>query len=129
MQDRTVVFAPADTNYEMRLEARGSLEGARVGVILKGLIRAIPRKVWTVPSGGNFIDPIFGPPRRIQGRIRYLDDQMMVIQCGAPIIVALPPDPTIYDLPRGPLTVGVMANVAVMPDATFELVEELALKT
>src|SRR2546423_4851241 len=123
MQDRTVVFAPVDTNYELRLEARGSLEGARVGVVLKGLIRALPRKIWTVPSGGNFIEPIFGPPRRIQGRIRYMDDQAMVLQCGTPIIVGLPADPNVYALPAGPLSIGMLAHVALLPDATFELVE------
>src|SRR5256885_10334432 len=119
MQDRTVVFAPVDTNYEMRLEARGSLEGARVGVVLNGLIRALPRKIWTVPSGGNFIEPIFGPPRRIQGRIRYLDELTMVIQCGTPIIVSLPADPNAYALPEGPLAVGMLANVSLLPDAPF----------
>src|SRR5438874_1696344 len=35
MQDRAVVFAPSETNYELRLEAEGSLDGARVGVIVR----------------------------------------------------------------------------------------------
>src|SRR5947209_20107139 len=57
MQDRALVFAPLDTNYELRLEAEGSLEGAKLGMITDALIRLGARKIWTVPSGGNFVEP------------------------------------------------------------------------
>src|SRR5258708_1784641 len=90
LQENAVVFAPAETNYELRLDGVGDLSGARIGVVIEGIIRAPARKIWTVPSGGNFVEPIFGPPRRIQGRIRYLDEQSMVLHSGAPIIIALP---------------------------------------
>jgi hypothetical protein len=128
MHDRTVVFALASTNYEMRLEAEGSMAAAQVGVVIEALIRAEARKVWTVPSGGNFIEPIFGPPRRIQGRILYLDEQRMVVQAGAPIVIALPADPAAYDLARGPLAIGVLVNISALPGATFELLNEAAVK-
>jgi hypothetical protein len=123
MQDRAVVFAPADTNYELRLDAHKSIDGAQIGVATGALIRVSSRKVWTVPSGGNFIAPIFGPPRTIQGRIKYLDEDRMVVQAGVPIIVELPHDPAAYDLVRGPLTVGALVNVTALPGGTFELVE------
>lgn len=127
MQGGVVVFAPVETNYEIRLEAQGPLARAQVGVILDGIIRVAALKVWTVPSGGNFIEPIFGPPRKIQGRIRYLDEEQMVLQAGTPIVVALPADPAAFDLVRGPLAVGVMANVSVAPGASFELVDKAAV--
>jgi hypothetical protein len=126
IQDRTVVFAPANSNYELRLETEGSLDGASVGITLDAVIRVPARKLWTVPSGGNFIEPIFGPPRKVQGRIKYLDEDRMVVQAGAPIAVALPTDPAAYDLVRGPLTVGGLVNVAVLPGATFELLTKAA---
>jgi len=121
MENRAVVFAPANTNYEIRLDAEGTLDGAQIGVMAEGLIRLEARKVWTVPSGGNFISPIFGPPRTVQGRIRYLDENVMVIQAGVPIIVRLPADPDAYDLVRGPLTVGILVNIAAQSGGTFEL--------
>ena len=127
MQDRAVVFAPAGTNYEIRLDAEGSLEGAPIGVSIEALIRVSAKKVWTVPSGGNFISPIFGPPRVVQGRIRYLDEERMVVQAGVPIIVNLPADPAAYDLVRGLLTVGALVNVAAQPGATFELLTKAAV--
>ena len=121
MQGRAVVFAPTGTNYELRLDAEGSLDGAQIGVAAEAFIRVAARKVWTVPSGGNFISPIFGPPRTIQGRIRYLDGDKMVVQAGVPVIVSLPADPSVYDLVRGNLAVGGLVNVAAHPDPTFEL--------
>jgi hypothetical protein len=128
IQERTIVFAPANTNYELRLAAEGTLDGAQVGVMIDARIRAAAKKLWTVPSGGNFIEPIFGPPRRIQGRIRYLDEQQMVVQAGTSIIVTLPTDPAAYDLVRGPLTLGTLVNVSALPGATFELLSPAAAK-
>ncbi len=128
MENRAVVFAPANTNYEIRLDAEGSLDGAQIGVMTEGLIRLDARKVWTVPSGGNFISPIFGPPRTVQGRIRYLDDNQMVIQAGVPIVVRLPSDPDAYDLVRGPLTVGILVNIAAQSGGTFEWLAKMAVK-
>ncbi len=125
MENRAVVFAPANTNYEIRLDAEGTLDGAQIGVMTEGLIRLEARKVWTVPSGGNFISPIFGPPRTVQGRIRYLDENQMVVQAGVPIIVRLTTDPDAYDLVRGPLTVGTLVNVAAHSGGTFELLKKL----
>jgi hypothetical protein len=127
MQDRAVVFAPANTNYEIRLDAEGSLEGARIGATIDARLQVAARKVWTVPSGGNFISPIFGPPRTIQGRIRYLDEDRMVVQAGVPIIVTLPADPAVFDLVCGPLTVGLLVNVAAQPGGTFELLVKAAM--
>ena len=126
MQDRAVVFAPAGKNYELRLDSKESLEGVRIGVMIEGLIRVSARQVWTVMSGGNFIEPIFGPPRKIQGRIRYLDEEQMVLHCGVPILVALPTDPSAFDLARGPLAVGASANVSVLPGGMFEMLAKTA---
>ena len=119
IEGRTIVFAPENTNYELRLEADSPPDASQVGVITTAIINMSARKLWTVPSGGNFIEPIFGPPRKIQGRIRYLDDDRMVVQAGTPIVVALPADPSAYDLVRGPLAVGTLVNVSVLPGATF----------
>jgi hypothetical protein len=118
-QDHIVVFAPTNTNYELHLTDKSGLDGIPAGMI-EALLRVSGRKIWTVKSGGNFIEPIFGPPRKIQGRIRYLDDQQMVVQAGTPIIVALPSDPAAYDMSHGMLTVGDLVNVSLLPGGTFE---------
>jgi hypothetical protein len=118
-EGNTVVFAPTNTNYELHLQNGGSGEGLPTG-LCEALVRVSARKIWTVKSGGNFIDPIFGSPRKIQGRVRYLDDDKMVVQTGAPMIVALPKDPSAYDMVSGYLAVGDLVNVMLAAGGTFE---------
>jgi hypothetical protein len=76
--------------------------------------------VYTVPSGGNFIQPIFGPPRVIQGRVRGGDEKQIVVHAGVPMTITLPADALAIDLARGPIAVGSMVNVIAMPGATAE---------
>jgi hypothetical protein len=95
---------------------------------VEGQVRVSARKVYTVPSGGNFISPIFGPPRIVQGRVRYLDEKEMVVQAGTSVIVELPADEHAYDLVNGDLTVGSLVNVVVLPGARFEFAEMRAAK-
>ncbi|HEV8292608.1 MAG TPA: hypothetical protein VGP94_11825, partial [Tepidisphaeraceae bacterium] len=85
----------------------------------EGFIIVSARKIYTVPSGGNFIQPIFGPPRIIQGRVKYLDEKEMVVQAGAPIIVQLPVEEDAYDLASGDLMVASLVNVVALPGARF----------
>jgi hypothetical protein len=120
VKDGVVTFSPAGTNYEMHLNSPAF--AGPLNTPVKGVVRVQPKKIWTVPSGGLFVSPIFGPPKTIQGRIRALDETMMVIHAGGSIVVSLPKDDTVYDLPCGPLRVGVMVNVTAQPGATFEVV-------
>jgi len=119
-KDGVIVFSPAGSNYEMHLVSRAF--AGPLNTPLKGLIRVRPKKIWTVPSGGLFVNPIFGPPKTIQGRIRSIDERQMIIHAGGEFIVDLPLDDRIYDLANGPLKVGVMVNVVAEPGATFEMV-------
>ena len=122
-EGRTLVFQPANTNYELRLESETTTDGVPTGTTLDATVRTKARKIWTVPSGGNFIDPIYGPPRKVQGRIKYLDDNQMIVQAGVPVLVSLPSDPEAFDLVRGPLTIGGLVNVSVLPGATIEILK------
>ena len=117
-KDGLVTFAPLGTNYELHLVAPGY--GGPVGSLTHGIIRAVARKVWTVPSGGNFIAPLFGSPRTIQGRVRALNETSILVQAGAPVVVDLPADSNGIDLANGPITVGALVNVTALPGARFE---------
>jgi len=114
-----VIFAPSNTTYQLKLAAPGF--NGPVNALLEGFIRAKARKMWTVASGGNFVTPIHGSTRIVQGRIKYLDNQLMVVQAGAPVVVQLPTDDSAYDLNNGALTVGSLVNATLMPGATFQL--------
>ena len=122
---RTVVFHPSNTTYRLHL---GIAAGTSVptDAPVEAIIRLSARKVWTVPSGGLFVAPIFGPPRIVQGRVRYLDERQAVLNAGVNVVVELPHSDAACDLARGPVEVGALVNASVLPGATFELVTEAA---
>lgn len=115
-----IVFSPTGTNYEMHLVCP-SFAGP-LNTPIKGIVRLAPKKIWTVPSGGLFVNPIFGPPKTVQGRIRSIDEEQMILHAGGEFVVELPSDDKLYDLANGALRVGAMANVTAKPGATFEMV-------
>jgi hypothetical protein len=89
---------------------------------VEGVIRVKARKAYTVPSGGNFITPIFGPPRIIQGRVRGVDGNGIVLHAGVAIQVELPAEASAVELANGSIAVGgAMVNVVALPGATFQL--------
>jgi hypothetical protein len=114
-----VVINPTGTSYEIKLTVPAN---GPTGGRVDGLVRATGRKLLTVPSGGNFVVPIKGPPRIVQGRVKYLDQTKMVVQCGLPVIVTLPTSDSAFDLSSGGLAVGSLVNVTLLPGASFEWV-------
>ena len=116
--DGMLVFNPAGTNYELHLAAP-NFDGP-LNRPLKCIIRVKARKVYTVPSGGNFITPLFGPPRMVQGRVRSGDERSLVVQAGCPIHVQLPLETAAIDLDKGPIAVGGIVNVVCEPGAQVE---------
>src|SRR5208282_3335393 len=88
-KDSLVVFQPSDTNYQLYLQSARPYTGP-IGQIIDARLRAKARKVYTVPSGGGFISPIFGSPRTLQGRALHVEDGMLVIRAGLPVVVELP---------------------------------------
>jgi hypothetical protein len=116
-----VVFAPSNTKYELHLLVTGGRYEGPVGKPIEGIIRVKARKLWSVPSGGNFVSPLFGEPRTIQGRVRQMSDGMLVVHAGTNFHIELPTGSSGIELTSGPISIGTMVNVMAMPDATFEL--------
>ena len=117
--DGTVVFNPAGTRYELRL-AVSKYDGP-IGKPVKAIIHASARKVYTVPSGGSYVTPIFGPPRIVQGIVRQADARSMVVHAaGCPIYIELPGAESAIDLDDGPIYPGKMVNVVCEPGASVE---------
>ena len=118
-KDGTITFVPANTAYELHLVAPGY--SGPVNTLVDGVIRVTARKAYTVPSGGNFISPIYGPPRTIQGRVRAIDGNTIVVQAGTPVYVTMPAEQSAVEMANGTITVGSLVNVMALPGATFEL--------
>lgn len=120
VKDGKIIFAPTGTNYELELVC--PKYAGPVNKPVRGTVRVKARKVWTVPSGGNFITPISGPPKIIQGRVRSLDARTLVVQAGTTITVDLPDEDIVFDLANGAIAEAVMVNVTAFAGGTFELV-------
>jgi hypothetical protein len=118
MEGGGIVFNPSGTNYELHLDVPNYT--GPVNVPTRCVIRVKARKVYTVSSGGNFITPIFGPPRIVQGRVRSADPRSLLVHAAVPIHVELPGADTAIDLDEGPITIGRMVNVVCQPGARVE---------
>lgn len=119
--EQAVVFQPAGTNYRLRLETGYERFSGSAGERIECRIRLAARKIWTVPSGGLFVTPIFGTPRIVQGRVKFVDERTVVVHAGTNFIVDLPSAPAAIDQPNGPIVVGGMVNVTALPGARLEL--------
>jgi hypothetical protein len=126
VREGVLVFQPSNTNYELHLQFADDAKPQVSPFPVEVLIRVDARKTYTVPSGGNFITPIFGQPKIIQGRVKYADEKIIVVHAGCPIIVRLPDADTAIDLSEGKIQVGHMANVVALPGAKVELVAAAA---
>jgi hypothetical protein len=121
VKNGSVVFQPSNTNYQIWLNVENDFKPELSKHPIECFIRVNARKVYTVPSGGNFIQPIFGPPRILQGRVRYADERTIVVHAGVPVIVDLPAADSAIDLAEGKIQVGRMANVVALAGATLQL--------
>ena len=116
--DGRVVFHPLESNYELDLVSAATFAP---GTNVRGVIRCTARKVYTVPSGGGFVQPVLGTPRIIQGRVVTLDAQTITVRAGNAIfLVALPAGADTIDLHTGDIAAGSLVNVVALPGASFE---------
>lgn len=113
-----LVLAVDNTNYQLQLDCAANLA---TGERVQGTVVVKARKVWTVSAGGNFINPLFGPPGVVQGMVRVADAKRLVVQAGTSVCVELPENRDAYDLKNGELVPGVMVNITTIPGSRFEV--------
>lgn len=77
-------FGVPDTSYELHLRAMGAITALQ-GKRLLGIVRLSARRIDVTGSGGRFIEPVMGRPRRIQGTILAVRDGSIIIDAGIPI--------------------------------------------
>jgi hypothetical protein len=123
--DGKVVFQPRNSSYELYLQIAVEYSGP-IDSPISAVIRAKARKVYTVPSGGNFITPIQGPPRIVQARVIQADERSLIVHATANFVIELPTVDSAIDLDEGPIAPNRMVNVVLFPGATFELAPQAA---
>lgn len=84
----SIVMRIPGTDYQLRLGVYKPV-AVEIGKRLVGTIRATARKIDSVGSGGEYIEPVYGEPRRIQGSVLAIDgaDQTIVVKACVPISV------------------------------------------
>ena len=101
--DDHAVFAIPGTNYRLHLTTPKPLDDCP-GDRVHGAIRCNVWKVDTVSPGGAYIEPVYGRPRRVQGRVVANDpsaNTIVVEVCRCPILAVLPDRWRAADIPTG----------------------------
>lgn len=83
-----IIFAIANTSYEVHLSPRGPVT-AEAGKRLVGTIRAAARRVDVVGTGGRYIEPVEGKPRRMQGTVIRAEGAELLVDATVPVHVTL----------------------------------------
>ncbi len=105
-----------NTNYEMHLAPSGPIATPR-GKRIIGFIRAKARRVDVVDTGGRYVEPVIGRPRRVQGSIIAINDgrRSIVVDAGVPIECELMDERQ----KASDFSVGQFVSFDVMEGATF----------
>lgn len=111
-----VVITFPNTSYQMHLVPAGAIS-TPIGKRIIGTIRAVARRVDLVETGGKYVEPVYGRPRRVQGRVIGGDDhsRTLIVDAGMPIHC------TMTDVRQVPsqFEPGAMVSFDVLDGATF----------
>jgi len=99
----TITLKTPGNNYEntFALSPRaGKTFKPEIGQVISGSIYAPAWKAEAVEMGGNYVEPLLGRPRRMQGTIlsQRIESNELTVQVGYPVTVVLPREH--YDVAR-----------------------------
>lgn len=85
-----VVIEFPNTSYQIHLVPTVPIT-SEVGKRIIGVVRVEARRVDVVDTGGRYFEPVFGRPRRVQGRVIAHDETQnaIVVDATVPIHMAL----------------------------------------
>lgn len=113
----TVLTFP-NTSYELHLEPASGGKAAALGEGSKtlGTIRAEAQRIDIVRTGGRYVEPVAGRPRRVQGMVIAVEGDRLVVDAGMPFHI-LPTDPRQQ---AGDFQAGDFVSFDVKRGATYE---------
>jgi len=113
----TITLAKPGTDYALELVV-GEAPSARLGEKIRGEIRVNAARMDVIETGGKYIEPVAGPPRRVAGRIVEIDSRvnLVVVDAGPFNVVCTP-----HELQKATrFQVDQMVTMGVKPGATFK---------
>lgn len=113
--DDRIVLAIPDTDYLLHLAPTAPIEG-EIGKRISGTIRCQAKRIDRIRTGGRYIEPVEGRPRRVQGRVLSVNDvdDSIVVSAGAPVICRTDERQRAQDF-----SAGEMVSMNVLAGATF----------
>ncbi len=104
VRDGMIVLEVPGTSYRLHL-AVDAAPAAEPGQRITGTVQGRAKRVDVVHTGGRYIEPVYGRPRRIQGRVIGGDPETrrLFIQCGVPFVCTLMPAQKPQDFAVGQL--------------------------
>ncbi len=119
-----VVLTVPNTDYRIHLMPAGddlSAFEARLGQKVIGIIRVDAKRIDRVGAGGRYVEPVLGRPRRVQGMVRAVTEDAVVVGSGNGLSLHL--RPTAPGQSAGQFTTDDFVTCGVTDTATFELVD------
>jgi len=115
--DNWVQVRVPGTDYRLRLVPAEGLS-AKVGEKVAGVVRVQALRMDVIPAGGRYIEPVYGRPRRVQGRVvgGNVDRNEVYVKAG-PGVVVTPMAPQ----RAGDFMIGQMVSFDVRAGATIEM--------
>lgn len=112
-----IILTVPDTSYELHLRPVGGAISTPVGKRIVGRIEGQARRIDTVDTGGRYIEPVAGRPRRIQGHVIAVDaaGNTITVNAGVPIHLKLSDERH----PASGFEVGEFVTSEVLDGATF----------
>jgi len=113
-----VVISLYNSDYRLHLIPVGEIT-AEIGKRILGRIRAEAKRVDVVKTGGKYVEPVHGRPRRVQGKVVETDtsrNMLTVDAGGAPFICRL----TDHRQRASDFEAGQFVSFDVLRGATFE---------
>ncbi|MDX1682488.1 MAG: hypothetical protein R3336_05165 [Phycisphaeraceae bacterium] len=98
----TIVLTVDHTKYRFHLKLDGELD-AEPGDRVRGTIHARVRRVDAARGGGCYVEPVYGRPRRVQGRVVAADakENVLTVRAAVPFRCRLMADQRAKDFPEG----------------------------
>ncbi len=114
--DDLITLTIPGTSYQLHLAVLKT-PGTPVGKRVSGVIRVQARRIDKVNSGGRYIEPVAGRPRRVQGSVLVVNgaDGTLTMDAGVPVVVK----PTDARQKASDFQPGDFISFDAMPGSTF----------
>lgn len=102
IENDLVTLKTPNANYRNTFKCSSAAD-LIVGKRVAGSVHAPARKIEAVSQGGNYVEPLFGRPRRMQGLVLRQNamDNSLIVRTAYETTVRLPPQQQASDYPMG----------------------------